>query len=126
MSHSFKAFFVCYFAAPQPTFGHYQGCRLTHPMLITVFHHFLTQRSLGSLKWSWVPQPRKTTGGVWIRNLLICSQCLNPLMHYPLLSKCLLLQNSEFLKSFKFWFFLLFMQFIIKVSFDSKGTIFPS
>ena len=32
--------FNCYLAAQQPTFGHYQGDSLTHPMLITAFLQF--------------------------------------------------------------------------------------
>ena len=30
-------FINCYLAAPRPTFGHYLGGSLTHPMLITAF-----------------------------------------------------------------------------------------
>ena len=30
-----RSFFNCYWAAPQPTLGHYRGDSLTHPILIT-------------------------------------------------------------------------------------------
>ena len=32
-----RHFFICYFTSPQPTLDHYQGSRLIHLMLITVF-----------------------------------------------------------------------------------------
>ena len=38
-----RFFFNCYFVAPQPTLGHYQGGSLTHPMLITCILHILPE-----------------------------------------------------------------------------------
>ena len=32
-------FFKYYLAAPRPTLGHYRGCSLTHPMLLTCVLH---------------------------------------------------------------------------------------
>ena len=38
--HNFFLFFFYYLAASQPTFSHYRGGTLTHPMLITAFYIF--------------------------------------------------------------------------------------
>ena len=42
------SFFICFFAAPRPTLGHYLGDSLTRPMLITAIRRFRLQRSQGT------------------------------------------------------------------------------
>ena len=68
--------------APGQTLGHYQGGSLTHPMLITAFFTYLTQRSLGALQWVWVPKPSQPPSGFW--TFQFWSQHFNPLGHSPL------------------------------------------
>lgn len=79
-------------AAPQLTLGHYQGCSLTHLVLITVLFTFdssvtwsLTERSLIEPSWlkdlCWVPNLAEHL--VWTRNLPILSHQFNQLGHSP-------------------------------------------
>ena len=50
-------FFNCYLAEPQPTFSHYWGDSLTHPMLITCVLIF-NQKVTGSLVTRLGPEAR--------------------------------------------------------------------
>ena len=54
-----------YSAVPRSTLGHYQRDIISHPMLITAFYQFPTQRSLGASSRGWVLKPDQALSGVW-------------------------------------------------------------
>ena len=81
-----KFFFNCYLATPHPTWGHYWGGSLTHPMLSTCILHIQPeghqepQNKVGSLS------PAKHLVEFEPRTFWFWSQCLNPLGHSPQMS----------------------------------------
>ena len=75
-------FLNCYFAAPQPTLGHYRRGSVTHPTLITAFSHFCpeahqeSRNEVGSLGPAEHLGLEPGTARFWLSNL-------NPLGHPP-------------------------------------------
>ena len=46
---TYSGYYFCYWAAPWPTLGHFQGDSLTNPMLITAYFNYFDPKVTKSL-----------------------------------------------------------------------------